>query len=215
MFDIILTNASPGSTLSTSQFATSVVTKAAWTSSGTKGSSSKNFASPVHCDSLSNLAIGLLIGYKSGLVSKCCSPLDIPRVMFSAPDLTAGEASYPEPEEIFTTGRSHYAGQAVGLIVAETKDVATLAATKVKISYKNVEKPILTIEEALHEQIVSPTTGKAWLKYISTLLNVKVFFRGSPGWFRDGEGIFQDWLSVSFPPGDSELHCETSGGWRI
>ena len=52
-------------------------------------------------------------------------------------------------EEIFTTGKVHFAGQGVGLILARSFEEAHEAAKAVAISYKNVKKPILTIKEAL------------------------------------------------------------------
>ncbi|KAK7027383.1 hypothetical protein SK128_013597 [Halocaridina rubra] len=57
---------------------------------------------------------------------------------------------YPDP--IFVADRVKYAGQAVGLIVADTRDTAVKAAKLVKVEYEDVKKPILTIEEALQEQ---------------------------------------------------------------
>jgi len=43
-------------------------------------------------------------------------------------------------EEIFSAGRVHYAGQAVGLVVAETRSAAIEAARLVRIGYKNIRK---------------------------------------------------------------------------
>lgn len=44
-----------------------------------------------------------------------------------------------------------YAGQSLGLIVANTRDQAINAAKLVKVSYKNLQKPVLTIKEALKD----------------------------------------------------------------
>jgi xanthine dehydrogenase molybdopterin-binding subunit B len=41
------------------------------------------------------------------------------------------------PEPVFAAGRSEYAGQALGLIVAETREVALAAAAIVAVTYAN------------------------------------------------------------------------------
>ena len=58
---------------------------------------------------------------------------------------------YNIDEPIFSEGKIEYAGQAVGVIVAESADLARRAALAVKISYKNSEKPVLTIKEAIQD----------------------------------------------------------------
>ena len=57
--------------------------------------------------------------------------------------------TYDIEEPIFTDAKVAYAGQAVGVIVAESADVARRASLAVKISYKNRKKPVLTIREAI------------------------------------------------------------------
>ncbi|KAF4522205.1 hypothetical protein B566_EDAN007356 [Ephemera danica] len=56
---------------------------------------------------------------------------------------------YTEEEEIFCSDKVKYAGQAVGLIVAETVAAAMEGARKVKIEYSMVEKPMLSLTEVL------------------------------------------------------------------
>ena len=53
------------------------------------------------------------------------------------------------PEEVFSSGKIYYAGQSVGIVVAETPELAAKAASLIKIEYENVQKPVLTIQEAL------------------------------------------------------------------
>ncbi len=55
------------------------------------------------------------------------------------------------PSELFSTGRIRFAGQSIGVVVAETPDAALKAAKSVKVTYKNAKKPVLTIREALKE----------------------------------------------------------------
>jgi len=57
-------------------------------------------------------------------------------------------------EELFCSGKVFYAGQPVGLIVAETHDIALAAAKKVKVTYKNsgTKKPVVCIKEAILDQ---------------------------------------------------------------
>ena len=52
-------------------------------------------------------------------------------------------------EEIFATGKIYYAGQSIGLILAETRDIAIEAARKVKIVYGNEEEVVVDIEKAM------------------------------------------------------------------
>ncbi|XP_073232045.1 xanthine dehydrogenase/oxidase-like [Porites lutea] len=54
-----------------------------------------------------------------------------------------------EPEEVLCTGNVLFAGQALGLIVADTQRHADEAAKAVKIVYKEQKPPILTIDEAI------------------------------------------------------------------
>ena len=54
-------------------------------------------------------------------------------------------------EQIFTSGRVFYAGQAIGLILANSSEEAHRAARAVKVTYKDKQKPILTIQEALEK----------------------------------------------------------------
>jgi len=49
-------------------------------------------------------------------------------------------------EEIFSSGKIHYAGQAVGLVVAETREIAIKAASLVEVSYKNKQRQVVCNE---------------------------------------------------------------------
>lgn len=55
----------------------------------------------------------------------------------------------PTPEPIFSAGRSEYAGQAVGLIVAETREIAVQAAKAVVITYANKGEVVTDMEVAM------------------------------------------------------------------
>ncbi|XP_059486225.1 uncharacterized protein LOC132202920 isoform X2 [Neocloeon triangulifer] len=65
---------------------------------------------------------------------------------------TPKDFGYVEEEEILCSGTIKYAGQAVGLVVAETRDIALKAADLVKVEYKTSAtlKPVLDIAEVLH-----------------------------------------------------------------
>ncbi len=58
----------------------------------------------------------------------------------------------PHVEEIFSSGRVHYAGQSLGLIVAESADLAQAAVKKVVVNYKDEEKLVLDINEAVQDK---------------------------------------------------------------
>ena len=52
-------------------------------------------------------------------------------------------------EPIFAFDKISFAGQAIGVVLAETADQARKAARAVDISYTNKQRPILTIRDAL------------------------------------------------------------------
>ena len=55
--------------------------------------------------------------------------------------------------QIFCSGLVKYAGQSLGLVVARTQMQAIQAAKLVQVKYKQCQKPVLTIKEALkHEE---------------------------------------------------------------
>ena len=66
------------------------------------------------------------------------------------------------PEEIFSSGKIHYAGQSVGLIVAETREIALEAARKVVIEYVNKGSIVVDMEKAMEDpaniSVASDTT---------------------------------------------------------
>lgn len=66
--------------------------------------------------------------------------------------------------QVFASGKVLYAGQGIGLVIAESYDVASQASKMVKVEYANVQKPILTIKDALDNGNVQPDynliTGK-------------------------------------------------------
>jgi xanthine dehydrogenase large subunit len=56
---------------------------------------------------------------------------------------------YTESEPLFAEDKIDYAGQSIGLVIAESYLEASEAAKAVKITYKNFEKPILNIMDAI------------------------------------------------------------------
>lgn len=51
--------------------------------------------------------------------------------------------------QVFATDRSHYAGQAVGLIVAKSRGLAVGASKLVTITYSDKMKPVVNIKEGI------------------------------------------------------------------
>ncbi|XP_067656035.1 uncharacterized protein [Haliotis asinina] len=83
----------------------------------------------------------------------------------SASDIPAGGRNSFSPtffldEEIFCSGRVLYSGQPIGIIVAFDKLSADTAASMVKVTYKNVQPPIITMEDAIQKKSVHPNTVK-------------------------------------------------------
>lgn len=54
-------------------------------------------------------------------------------------------------EQLFADGVVEYYGQPIGLIVARTELEAREATKLVKVTYSDVKKPILTIDDAINE----------------------------------------------------------------
>ncbi|XP_039276549.1 probable aldehyde oxidase 2 isoform X2 [Nilaparvata lugens] len=96
---------------------------------------------------------------------------DIPgKNTFQLPLLTSSEY-----ELLFCEGRVEYAGQPIGVIVADTLQLAEYAVRKVNVEYSNVEKPVLSVREVLakgpKENIipqgeVTPTAKKDKVKHV-------------------------------------------------
>lgn len=55
-----------------------------------------------------------------------------------------------QPEKLFCDDFVDYNGQAIGLVLADSYEEARNAANAVKISYKNVQKPILNVFDAIN-----------------------------------------------------------------
>jgi xanthine dehydrogenase molybdopterin-binding subunit B len=53
------------------------------------------------------------------------------------------------PEPLFVDDHVDYAGQALGLVVANSHQEAVNAAKAVKVTYKEAKKPVLTIRDAI------------------------------------------------------------------
>ncbi|XP_048242207.1 xanthine dehydrogenase-like [Haliotis rufescens] len=88
-------------------------------------------------------------------VLKYISAADIPtggRNSFSTPN--------PGVEELFCSGRVLYSGQTIGLIVAVDKWSADTAASMVKVTYKNVQPPIITMEDAIQKKSIFPNVAQ-------------------------------------------------------
>ncbi len=60
-------------------------------------------------------------------------------------------ASPAFPEKVFADDYIDYAGQSIGLVVAESYQEAAAAAGAVKITYKEIKKPILNVFDAIKE----------------------------------------------------------------
>ena len=54
--------------------------------------------------------------------------------------------------QVFSSGKVHYAGQSLGLIVAETPSQAQRAAREVQVRYKDQRAPVLNIEDAIKSE---------------------------------------------------------------
>ncbi|XP_025084732.1 xanthine dehydrogenase-like [Pomacea canaliculata] len=62
----------------------------------------------------------------------------------------------PTPEEILSSGRVEYAGQPIGIIVADDPQMASTAASMVRVTYKNVQPPLLDLRTAINQKSFFP-----------------------------------------------------------
>lgn len=69
---------------------------------------------------------------------------------------------FPGDEEIFASTQVVTVGQTIGLIIAESSAVAIQAAKKVVVTYKDEQKPILTVSDAVAAKSFMPSN-----KYVS------------------------------------------------
>lgn len=92
--------------------------------------------------------------------------------------VSSGFFQFP-PHELFVSKEIFFAGQPIGLILAETPALALEAAKKVKVTYKEVSKPVLTLWESLAKDMefkdarVNKTIGnpdEAWKSVDQTLV---------------------------------------------
>lgn len=51
--------------------------------------------------------------------------------------------------QILCSGKIKYAGQPYGIVVANSRDIALMAADLVRVSYSNVSKPALNLQDVL------------------------------------------------------------------
>ena len=59
---------------------------------------------------------------------------------------------WAEIEEIFSSGKIHYAGQSIGLILADTRELALEAVQLVKVTYKNKKPLVTTLRDGMKDE---------------------------------------------------------------
>ncbi|XP_052742307.1 uncharacterized protein LOC128198880 [Bicyclus anynana] len=77
---------------------------------------------------------------------------------FSAKDIPGNNSFIPAPnsynladEELFCGGEVKYFNQPIGMVVCKTQAIANYAATLVEVTYTNVRKPVIDINEAIKD----------------------------------------------------------------
>jgi len=89
------------------------------------------------------------------------------RRVLLAKDIPGENNIMPKPfvtEPLFTDDVVEYAGQPVGLVIADTYQQAKEASKKVQINYSQINKPILTIKQALEANSFHPSPMKDFVK---------------------------------------------------
>lgn len=89
------------------------------------------------------------------------------RRVLLAKDIPGENNIMPKPfvtEPLFTDDLVEYAGQPVGLVIADTYQQAKEASKKVQINYSQINKPILTIKQAIEANSFHPSPMKDFVK---------------------------------------------------
>ncbi|XP_043217578.1 indole-3-acetaldehyde oxidase-like isoform X1 [Amphibalanus amphitrite] len=95
-----------------------------------------------------------------GVDASAALALDGVRGFFSAKDVdgTNNIKGDKNPEELFVSDKVKYCGQPIG-VVADSPEIARRAAALVTVQYEDVQRPILTIKEAIADgQEIKPDT---------------------------------------------------------
>ncbi|CAC5385055.1 XDH [Mytilus coruscus] len=89
--------------------------------------------------------------------------LNLPGVIkfITAKDIPGENNCYPNSmaEEVLCSGDVVYAGQALGIIVADDEETANRAAGQVEVTYSDQKQPILTIEDGIKAKSFFPNPG--------------------------------------------------------
>lgn len=132
-----------------------------------------------------------------------------------------GWKPYGVTEEIFSSGKVHYAGQSIGLIIAQTRELAIAAARKVKVTYANQGEVVCDIEKAAETPANIAEAGPA-LAYGDVAAAIEGADRVVQGIDQSEHSLkliltndrtVQYGLSVPFPHGDPDLYRVSHGGW--
>ena len=132
-----------------------------------------------------------------------------------AKDIPGRNSFVPAPstaEPLFCDGQVLYAGQAVGLVVADSIARAKAAASAVNVTYKNIQPPILTMNDAIQAQSFYPkpcddlVVGDAEAAIASApfKMNGECFMDSQYHFYMEGQN------AISFPTEDGfEIHSST------
>ncbi|XP_055877784.1 uncharacterized protein LOC106061888 isoform X2 [Biomphalaria glabrata] len=115
-------------------------------------------------------------------------------------------------EELFATKDVEYAGQAIGIILAETQALAEEAARKVKVTFGDVQRPVLELEDAIERNtIFAPATAEKLIgdaEGAMQLADVKV-----EGTVKEGTQYhfyIENQVALSVPTEDGmDIYCAT------
>ncbi|XP_047998098.1 probable aldehyde oxidase 4 [Leguminivora glycinivorella] len=111
-------------------------------------------------------------------------------------------------EELFCSGPVKYNGQVVGIVVAETRPIAEYAAKLVKITYKNVKKPVIDVKVAKTDpnRII---LGQA-MPATSRGTDINTVIKGDETIYQQTHFCMEVLVSVAKPTEEGlELHCTT------
>lgn len=115
----------------------------------------------------------------------------------------------PFPEEIFAEKTVKYYDQAIGLIVAENEKLANRAALLVRVKYKNVKKPLLTIKE-VREKDPSRVTLLLVLPARDRGLNVQRVIKGGDNIFGQYHFTMETQTTLTRPSEDGlDVFCSS------
>ncbi|XP_076115153.1 xanthine dehydrogenase-like isoform X1 [Mytilus galloprovincialis] len=118
------------------------------------------------------------------------------------------------PEEVLCSGDVMYAGQALGMIVADDEDIANRATEQVLVTYSDQKPPIMSIEDGIQAKSFFPKPGDVFKagNADTAIANSPKKITGSISWGEQQHFQMETQISICTPTEDG-MDVEASTQW--